>query len=135
MASDFNMLDTNAALRLQLKDIPKQHRRISQLVAKQDRRFVITDIVVFEMVYVLRNSQYDFNRKQIKEFIEKLVDLPNIVCARDVIMPALEKYAKFSKLSFADCYLTEFARSKGYEPLWTFDKKLAKQSGMAKEVA
>ena len=130
---DFNCLDTNAALRLMLQDVPDQHRKISRLISKSDRKFIIPDIVFFEINFTLVKS-YGFARENVAEFITKLMAIPNIVCDKAIIAATVRKYTKHPKLSFADCYLTEYARVKRCEPLWTFDRKLATQSGTAKEI-
>jgi predicted nucleic acid-binding protein len=131
--ADFSCLDTNAALRLQLKDVPEQHHRISKMVANSDRKFVIPDIVFFEINFTLDRG-YKFSRAEIKDFIERLIGLPNIVCNDEMIRSTLEIFVKFPKLSFADCYLTEFAHAKQGGQLWTFDKKLVRQSDVANEI-
>ena len=49
--------------------------------------------------------------------------------------PALALYVLRPALSIEDCYLALLAKHHDKQPLWTFDKKLVKQSdGLAKEV-
>jgi predicted nucleic acid-binding protein len=129
--ADFNCLDTNAVLRLQLKDIPEQHLRVSKIITKAGRRFIIPDVVFFEISFTLDRG-YKFFRTDIKDFIESLMTIPNIVCNDNILRPALESFVEHPKLSFADCYLAEYARVKQAEPLWTFDRGLARRSGTVK---
>ena len=44
-------------------------------------------------------------------------------------------YLAYPNLSFNDCCLTGYAALNEAEPLWTFDRDLAKQSGTAKLLA
>jgi predicted nucleic acid-binding protein len=131
--SNLNCLDTNVALRLQLLDVPEQHRKAVELLAKPDTQFLILDTVFFEISFILANN-YGFTRQVIKEFIESLIAIPNIVCNEDVITATLGHYLEHPKLSFADCYLAAYAKVKRCAPLWTFDRKLASQSVAASEV-
>lgn len=131
--ANINCLDTNAVLRLQLLDVPEQHYKVCELVADQSVDFMIPDIVFFEINFVLAKN-YGFSRQVIIEFIHRLVSIPNIVCDYNHITATLEQYGKHPKLSFADCYLTEYAKAKQYGPLWTFDRKLAAQCETAREI-
>jgi predicted nucleic acid-binding protein len=131
--ADCNCLDTNAALRLLLKDVPKQHLAVVRLVSDRQRDFYIPDLVFFEINFTLMKG-YGFEKSKVVEFLRSLVALPNIKYNSDIIAPALAQYEQSPKLSLADCYLAEYARANRMEPLWTFDRKLARQSGAAKEI-
>jgi predicted nucleic acid-binding protein len=126
-------LDTNAALRLLLKDVPKQHQAVVKLVSDAHRDFYIPDLVFFEINFTLMRG-YEFPKQKVIEFLRSLVAIPHIKYNSDIIAPALAQYEQSPKLSLADCYLAEYARANQIEPLWTFDKKLARQSGAAKEI-
>jgi predicted nucleic-acid-binding protein len=134
MAVVFEAIDTNVALRLFLKDDLVQHKAAKKLIEKSQVVFFVPDVVCFEIVYIL-TKQYGFSRLHVKEFFDSLFSTPKVKGNLNIILPAVKKYAKYPKLSFADCYLTEFTKAQQYEPLWTFDKKLAKQSAAAKLVS
>ena len=120
-------LDTNALLRLLLKDVPEQHEMIKQLIAQADRTFLVSDTAIIELVFVLERH-YEFSRSLIKEAIDALVSVTNILININSIQGALEAYTAHPMLSFEDCYLAEEAARNNAVPLWTFDKKLARQS-------
>lgn len=118
-------LDTNALLRLLLKDIPEQHQAIKELLTKGGV-FSVADIAIVELVFVLERY-YAFSREQVAEAVTGLTQLKEITCNRALFEKALPVYTEHSALSFEDCYLATCAALDNAEPLWTFDKKLARQ--------
>jgi predicted nucleic-acid-binding protein len=127
-------LDTNVILRLMLDDVPSQHRRAKKLINTKSSEYIIADTVVTEMVYAL-TAHYGMSRRQTAEIVRGVMSIDNINCNHKILSGAIKKYESHTALSFEDCYLAEYAAQNEAIPLWTFDKKLAKQSGMAKEVA
>jgi predicted nucleic-acid-binding protein len=125
-------LDTNALLRLLLNDIPEQHQAIKELLAKGSF-FSVADIAIIELVFVLERY-YGFSRTQVAEAVTGLAQLKGITCNRVLFEKALPVYTEHSALSFEDCYLATCAVLGNAEPLWTFDKKLARQLTSARSV-
>jgi len=119
-------LDTNVILRLTLRDIPSQFETAKKLVTSKRVRFFVSDITLFEYVYILE-GHYEFSRKQIAEMVEKLLAQKNIDCNRELAVAALAHFVAHHSLSYADCYLAASARYMNAAPLWTFDKSLAKK--------
>ncbi|MDR2063704.1 MAG: PIN domain-containing protein [Candidatus Nomurabacteria bacterium] len=124
-------LDTSILVRLITGDIPHQCQKARHII-NRPVNYHVADIAIVELVYVLENY-YHYDRAHINEALFSIIDLPNIKCNRALFQSALPIYLAHPKLSFVDCCLTEYARLKQSEPLWTFDKKLAMQSGTAKE--
>lgn len=120
-------LDTNSILRLLLNDIPKQHTAVKKLISVNDGQFMVADIAIIELAFVL-NKHYDFSRDQVNEALLGLIQLKEINCNRRMIEKALFLYINHPALSFEDCCLSAYAELNNAEPLWTFDKKLANQA-------
>ena len=131
MASD--SLDTNCVLRYIIGDVPEQYLIVKKFLQKPNCTHTIEDTVISETVYVL-NTQYGKTRQEI-------IDLLNFFLARfsdtvsynhaltSLVFPM---YLSHPKLSFNDCMLSCYAELHHAEPLFTFDKKLAKQADNAK---
>lgn len=118
-------LDTNIILRLLLGDNQKQLEHIVLLLRKHER-FVVADQAVIEVVYSL-GGYYDLSRKKICEALETLLDNQQLEMNRVVFRRTLRHYAAHPALSFTDCYLEACAHGEYNAPLYTLDKKLARQ--------
>ena len=124
-------LDTNVILRLMLADMPEQCLQIQDLLMRQGRMYSVADLAVTEAVYVLEANS---TREQIVEMLGSVLTLPNIKYNKTLFDGVFPMYLKHPKLSFNDCCLAVYAELNEAEPLWTFDRALAKQSGTAKLV-
>jgi len=127
-------LDTNVLLRVAIESEDDQTARARALLARQDRLFSVSPVVVAEFVYVLM-SHYGRSRAQAADVTRRVLGLESIVCSRDVILAALAAFESHPKLSFEDCLIAEQAGATDAVPLWTFDTKLAKQHPVARLVA
>lgn len=126
-------LDTNVLLRLILADIPAQYAAALELF-ESGAQLEISDTAVIEAMYAL-NEYYSIPRIKIQKTFQKLATNQKLQINMAVFEPALELYASQPALSIEDCYLVALAAERGHLPLWTFDKKLARQSnGLAKEL-
>ncbi|MDR1237336.1 MAG: PIN domain-containing protein [Propionibacteriaceae bacterium] len=126
-------LDTNVLLRATLKDIPEQFERAKALLSTPGTTFLVSDIAVAEYVYALEDH-YHLAREQVAEMVRGIILLPNVRLDESRFAAVLDEWVSHPKLSFEDCCLAESARAAEATPLWTFDKKLAKQHGAAAEV-
>ncbi|UQX12389.1 PIN domain-containing protein [Candidatus Mycobacterium methanotrophicum] len=126
-------LDANVVLRLLLNDVPQQHTAAIALLESGDAPFVVSDVAVIEVVFVLCRH-YQFSRDAAAEAIEGLMSLPQIDGNRAVFNRALPLFAQRRKLSFEDCCLATYAEVSKAQPLWTFDTKLAGQAISARLV-
>ena len=125
-------LDTNVLLRLTLKDVPEQHERAKALVSGTTR-LVVHDAALVEYVYVLEDY-YRLTRPQVADMVRGVLSIPNLECSTALTERVLTSWLARPKLSFEDCYLAERALTDDAAPLWTFDKKLARQHPGAREV-
>ncbi len=132
MARNMGSLDTSLLVRLFVFDLPKLSARTERLLSTPDAEFSVSDLAVYEMSFVL-TAVYKFSRAQLADAVLTLMSIHNINCNRRMFGNAVETFTKHPKLSFADCCLAEYAALTEAVPLWTFDKKLATQSGVARE--
>lgn len=126
-------LDANIVIRLITKDIPDQYEQACALITS-GAEFEVSDTAMIEAIYALY-EYYKTPRKLVQKAVEVLLTNKNLRINAPVFQQALALFAKQPALSIEDCYLTSLASHRKALPLWTFDKKLAKQSGgLAKEV-
>lgn len=126
-------LDTNALLRLLVGDIPNQAKQVVRLL-DNGRTFIVSDTAILEIMFVLERH-YKTSRKQIAQTIYHLTQHPKIQMDSLVFGDVLRFFGNSEALSPEDCYLVAKAKADKALPLWTFDKKLIKQSeGLAKEI-
>lgn len=88
----------------------------------------VSSIVLTEVEYVLR-AHYDYSRSDISDNIKTLSELPHVdIEPKNYIGRLLHDYCEHASVSFTDLILAYEAQDKGYSPLYTLDKKLAKQN-------
>ena len=126
-------LDTNVILRLMLADMPEQCLKIQDLLMRNGVAYDVADLAIMEAVHVMQ-SFYALSREEIVSGVRRLLWFPEIKYNQELFKRVLPMYLKHPKLSFNDCCLAVYAELNEAEPLWTFDKALAKQSGTAKLV-
>lgn len=126
-------LDANVLLRLLLNDIPDQHMAVEALFRQASGQFAVADTAIIEVAFVLERH-YGFTRTAIADAVDGLASLGEINCNHLLFERALPIFTKHPGLSFEDCCLAAYAELSGANPLWTFDRKLAKQVSNAKLV-
>lgn len=127
-------LDTSVIVRLITRDIEPLYKKAVKLVSREGVQFILDDVAVAEAVHVLTKAPYQFGRAAVRQMLTEIMKVDNILCDYDTVAGALDEYAANPSLSFDDCLLAAKAAAAEAEPLWTFDHKLAVQSGTAKEV-
>ncbi len=121
-------LDANALLRLIVNDIPAQAAAVAVLMNNPRNMYAVSDLAIVEVEYALR-THYGFNREQIQETLGNLVGHSSIQVNTAFMQRVFQMYTTHPQLSFTDCCLTAHAETDSAKPLWTFDQKLARQSG------
>lgn len=122
-------LDTNIILRLMLRDVPEQCLKIQDLFMRQGVTYHVADLAITEAVYVLQRY---YDRRDIVDMLSGIFELGDLNYNRNLFERVFPMYLNCPKLSFNDCCLAGYAALNEVEPLWTFDKALAKESGTAK---
>lgn len=125
--------DTNIVLRLILGDNQKQGYKIQDLLMRRGVDYHVADLAITEAVYVMQTI-YGLSREKIADGMKRLLWFPEIKYNRALFERVFPMYLERPALSFNDCCLAVYAELNEAEPLWTFDKALAKQSGTAKLV-
>ncbi|MFZ1258332.1 MAG: PIN domain-containing protein [Candidatus Saccharimonas sp.] len=120
-------LDANVLLRLLLGDIPTQQAAALKLLDSTTRQFAIADIAISEVVFVLSRN-YRLSREVICEHLLEFLANEQFHCNRALVAEALPMYMEHPALSFEDCCLAVHAKLDNLRPLYTFDKKFAKQA-------
>jgi predicted nucleic-acid-binding protein len=120
-------VDTNVIVRLIVRDEARQLAAAENLLRKG---IWISSVVVTETVWVL-GSVYGFGRDDISGAIRMMLDLENGELEdRAVVSAALVRFSNTPRVGFEDCLVLETARSKGHMPLATFDRALARMTGV-----
>lgn len=124
-------LDTNIILRMILQDVPEQCLKVVDLMMRHGVVYRVEPLAITEAVFTLQKS-YCWPRSSIvaamQEFLQEFVGEYN----HELFERVFPMYLDCPKLSFNDCCLAAYAALNEAEPLWTFDRALAKQSGVAK---
>ena len=121
-------IDTNVILRLILRD-NFSHTRAAYSLLKDHPRvtYHLSDFAIAEIIYVLENH-FIFSRSDIiLHLITIFNKFPNINWNSSRLSVAFDFYLNHPALSFDDCYLAVEAVETSSDPLWTFDKALARQ--------
>lgn len=117
-------VDTNVILRWYLEDHAILSGQAKQILDdSQTGEFLISDVVLGEIFYVLRGLNHD--NRQIAEVYTGLLEQPNFIFDQESRLSLLVEIIAKTKLDFADCYLISRAVYSG-EQLETFDKAMQK---------
>jgi len=118
-------LDANVLLRLVVADIPAQSEAAIKLV-EQSKLLHVADTAVIEVVFALERY-YEMDRSTISQVIGALLTHPKLRLNKALFTEAMPLFVSHSKLSMEDCCLATYAKLNKALPLWTFDRKLARQ--------
>jgi predicted nucleic acid-binding protein len=118
-------VDTNILLRWLLGDHRELSAKAETLVEEAEPgSLIITDIIVAEIVYVLRSTGHD--RQQTGEALSLLGRTSAFKYENDELVAEIINVLTASSLDFADCYLLVRARREKMG-LETFDEALRKK--------
>lgn len=127
-------LDTNLIVHYLMRDNLEQFRSVRALLAT-GYRHDIPDLALTEAVYVF-DRHYGMERAEIvfvlQYFLSQFDEFLNYNRALfELVFPYYEEHPA---LSFNDCCMAFYAELNGAEPLFTFDRTLAKQHPSAKRL-
>ena len=118
------LVDTNILLRWLLGDHKELSPRAERIVQEaQPSSLLVTDIIVAEIVYVLRGTGRD--RQQTSEALLLIGRTEAFKYENEELVMEVIRLLTATKLDFADCYLLVRARREKLE-LETFDGPLNK---------
>ena len=121
-------LDTNILVRYLTKDNDQQWEQAVEIVEGGEQCF-IANIVICELIWVLRGKPYNFPREEISNTIEMMLQ-----CAifewenRSVVYQALQRF-KQGNADFSDYLIGAVAQQSGCNITATFDRKLRGEKG------
>ena len=116
-------LDTNVIVRYLTKDDETQWRAANLIITSGEGCF-ITNVVLCELVWVLRGKPYKFERVDILKTIEAMIGSPTFEFEnRSAVYQALLQ-AKVGSADFSDYLIGSVANLAGCSETVTFDRKL-----------
>lgn len=121
-------VDTNILVRYFTKDDEQQWQQATKIIEGGEQCFV-ANIVICELVWVLRGKPYQFRREEISTVLEmmlqcKVFELEN----RTVVYQALQRF-KQGNADFSDYLIGAIAQQSGCTQTATFDRKLRGERG------
>lgn len=121
-------LDTNVLVRYLTKDDEAQWQQARQLI-ESGEQFFVANIVLCEIVWVLRGKPYQYNKEEILETLEEMLHSPAFEFEnRSCVYQALQR-AKKGRADFSDYLIGALARTTGCQETVTFDRKLKDEKG------
>jgi predicted nucleic-acid-binding protein len=119
-------VDTNAVVRLLVRDDAKQARAAEEFTASGAW---VSHLVLAETAWVL-DVRYERSAEQIATAVEMLLNHKELTLQdADVVLCALEQFRERPKVGFSDCLVLEIAHKAGHLPLGTFDRDLSRCDG------
>lgn len=121
-------LDTNILVRYLTKDDETQWHQSAQLIQSGEQCF-IANIVLCELVWVLRGEPYKFGKDEILKTLETMLQSSVFEFEnRSAVYQALQR-TKQGGADFSDYLIGAIAQGTGCEKTVTFDHKLKGEKG------
>jgi predicted nucleic-acid-binding protein len=119
-------VDTNAIVRLIVRDDPDQARAAEEFAASGAW---VSHLVLAETAWVL-DSRYERTPEQIATTVEMLLNHKDLTLQdAEVVVSALEQFRNRTGVGFSDCLVLEIARKAGHLPLGAFGRELSRLDG------
>lgn len=121
-------LDTNILVRYLTQDDEQQWKQAADFI-QQNHPCFIANIVLCELIWVLRGRNYGFTKDEIIHAIEAMLHSPTFEFeSRSTVDQALQRY-KQGKADFSDYLIGAIARQVGCIETVSFDNKLNGEKG------
>lgn len=120
-------VDTNYFLRLLLKDIKDQYKQAKDLfllAEKNNEKLISSQIVFFELFWVL-GSSYKSDKQTLIDKLDKILKLNVEFDGHQQLVESVNLFKKLN-LSLEDCYNLVFAKGRNVNLFKTFDVRLSK---------
>lgn len=129
-------LDANVILRVLIRDIPAQAAIADNLLNSvvNGPQLAVADTAIIETAFVM-GREYGLARGDIVRLLTAFMLLPQVNCNRVLFDEAFQYFVASPAQTLEDCCLAVYAKNNQAEPLYTLDKKLAKQVPYAKLLA
>ncbi len=119
------VIDTNLLVRYLTEDDPQKAKAVDTLLnsaAKGELKILIPSIVIAELIWVLESS-YKMIAEDITGLVEAILNTPGIDTQDKSTIKAALKLYRSRKIDLIDAWIIEFAKTKGANRIYTFDKK------------
>lgn len=121
-------LDTNVLVRYLTRDDESQWRQASETIESGQLCFV-ANIVLCELVWVLRGNSYKYGREEILSTLEMMLQSPAFEFEnRSAVYQVLQR-AKQGRADFSDYLIGAIAQQAGCQETLTFERKLQGERG------
>ncbi|MBK1987303.1 type II toxin-antitoxin system VapC family toxin [Sphaerospermopsis aphanizomenoides BCCUSP55] len=121
-------VDTNILVRYLTKDDEQQWEKATEIIEGGEQCFV-ANIVLCELVWVLRGKPYQFNIEEISTTLEMMLQCSVFVLEkRALVYQALERF-KQGSADFSDFLIGAITQQSGCSITATFDRKLSGEKG------
>jgi predicted nucleic acid-binding protein len=119
-------VDTCFFLRYLTGASPDQAEQAEKILKQAERgeiQLVVPPLVIAEIIWVLETSVFDLSKQEASEKAIAILNLRNIhVDSSRLLEEAAVLHAELN-IDYTDAYLACFAKAKGLENVYTFDKK------------
>lgn len=116
-------IDTNILVRYLTRDDEQQWQQAANVI-QQNQTCFITNIVLCELVWVLRGANYSFRKDEIINVLEAMLHSVSFEFeSRSTVDQALQRY-KQGRADFSDYLIGAVSRQAGCTKIVSFDGKL-----------
>jgi predicted nucleic acid-binding protein len=123
------VLDTDVVIRFLTNDDPDKARRFEEFIAL-GKKVYLTDVTFAEIYWTLR-SFYKFDKEEILDALDSLINTSSIFSNYDLLEQTIEILKKHN-ISLIDAYNAAFALLKEKGGILSFDKDFDKVSGITR---
>ncbi|MBI3576980.1 PIN domain-containing protein [Candidatus Gottesmanbacteria bacterium] len=125
------LLDANTIIRYLTADDKKKANRIEHLFRQTSEKFVLTDVSVAEVVWVLE-SHYRLPRSEIVAKLRLFLALEALDADKALLSDAFDYYWS-RNIDYIDAYLAAYAAHHEISTIISYDRDLDKISGISRE--
>lgn len=124
-------VDTNILVRVFIDDLDHIHVEKARNLVKKSKHIYITQIVLVEMVWVLRRA-YQLNKQQLVHILEEISGNSAFVVQNEKQFLEALLFYKNNNTDFSDCMILSASKEANIEHFYTFDTEFSKLSGVKK---
>lgn len=123
-----NLVDTNLLVRYFVEDDKNKADAVERLFSSPKSNIFIPNIVIAELVWVLK-SFYKQPKRKIVQVIQALLSFKNIKMGRKVVERTLINFQE-RNVNWIDAYLAALVQIKRYKNLYSYDGDFDKIPGI-----
>lgn len=124
------LLDANTVIRYLTADDEKKAKRVERLFRQSRDRFILTDVSVAEIVWVLE-SHYNVLKDDIVAKLRLLLTLEAIEADKFLLSDALDLYWS-RNIDYIDAYVAAYAVHHHINTIVSYDRDLDKIAGISR---